>query len=299
MIRVAIRGSAVLTFNTLLESIGVAPAQTRLARHQSRRGPLGKTPADLWRADDGSFKLYQDIQSDPVFKDAQYIASFVPGPAGETLFVGLYRIASKGMVTDPAMKCPIGGHSVINHHFYATEQLDLLDDYVGKLVVDWGSAFIAWVQRADRQPKLIVEIRKHFTEPEYPGHIKFISTIHSLADVPSTWQSNLVNARGVYLLVSKKTGQQYVGSATGSDGFWGRWMDYLHDGHGGNDGMRLTADDDYQVSILEVAASSALEPDILRLEQLWIRKLMTTTYGLNVKPRKGNVKAQSKISSLS
>ena len=76
-------------------------------------------------------------------------------------------------------------------------------------------------------------------------------------------------------------------------------MDYLHDGHGGNDGMRLTADDDYQVSILEVAASSALEPDILRLEQLWMRKLMTTTYGLNVKSSKGKVRAQSKVSLFS
>jgi hypothetical protein len=280
-----------LTFNTLLESIGLSPAQTRLARHQSKRGPLGKTPADLWRAADGSFELYQDFQSDAVFGDAHYLASFVPSPMGETLFVGLYRILSKSMATNPRMTCPINGNSVIDHHWYTMERLDLLNAYVGRLVIDWGPAPIAWVQRAERKPKPIIEIRKHLTEPGYPGHIHFISTIHALADVPYSWQSNLSNARGVYLLVSKKTGEQYVGKASGSEGFWGRWMDYLHDGHGNNEGMKLTADGNYQVSILEVAASSASEKDILRLEALWMRKLMTPTYGLNGKPGKRKAKA--------
>lgn len=161
------QGTPMLTFNTLLESVDISPEETRLARHQSKRGPLGKTPADLWRKGDGLFKQYQDIQGEPVFYDAKYIANFVPGPFGETLFAGLYRILSKGTVTDPAVTCPIGGHSVIGHHYYETERVDLLDVYVGKLVIDWGSAYIKWVQRADRQPKTIIEIRKSITEPKY------------------------------------------------------------------------------------------------------------------------------------
>jgi hypothetical protein len=78
-----------------------------------------------------------------------------------------------------------------------------------------------------------------------------------------------------------KNGKQYVGSAVGAEGFWGRWMEYARDGHGGNLGMKDTADDDYQVSILEVASSSATEPDIVRLEHLWMMKLMSTSIGLN------------------
>lgn len=45
--------------------------------------------------------------------------------------------------------------------------------------------------------------------------------------------------------------------------------------------MKEAAEEDYQVSILEVAASSASESDILHLEYLWMKKLMTTTNGLN------------------
>lgn len=215
-------------------------------------------------------------------------------PVGETLFVGLFRILSKGMVTDSSMTRPIGGHSVIGHHYYETEQVDLLDAYVGRLVIDWGPAYILWVQKANRQPKPILEIRKFITEPEYPGHMKFIATIHALANVPLTWQSNLSNAKGIYLLISLKNGKHYVGSATGSESFWGRWMDYLHDGYGGNDGLQLIADEDYQVSILEVAASSMLEPEILRLEQLWMKKLMTTIYGLNIQTVPGKAKVKAK-----
>lgn len=282
-----------LTFNDLLESVGISPTQTRMARHQSKRGELGVTPADLWRKGDGSFKRYQDFQSEDRFRDAKYIAAFVPDSFGETLFVGLYRVLSKSIVTNPSLTCPISGHSVLDHQFYETERVEALDAFIGKVVVEWGPAHIAWVQRADRQPKDILEIRKIITEPDFPGYIDFISTIHTLADVPSSWQSNLSNARGVYVLVSLKNGKHYVGSATGSDGFWGRWMDYLKNGHGGNDGLQMTADADYQVTILEVAASSASVSDIVYLEHHWMRKLMTTTYGLNTQPKPSKAKVKA------
>lgn len=270
-----------LSFNQLLDKAGLPPGQTRLVRHQGGRGALGKTPADLWRLNDCSFERYLEYQSDAAFGDAKYLATFIPGPAGETLFVGLYRVVSKAMVTDASWTCPMGGHSVMDHHWYTTERMHLLDAYVGRLVIEWGLATRTWVQYADRQDKTILEVRKHITEPEYPGHIHLISTIRSLDELPFGWRSHLMDARGIYLLVSHKTGQHYVGSATGIDGFWGRWQEYVRNGHGGNEMMKEAAEEDYQVSILEVAASSASESDILHLEYLWMKKLMTTTNGLN------------------
>ena len=59
-------------------------------------------------------------------------------------------------------------------------------------------------------------------------------------------------SRGVYLLTCPKTREQYVGSATGGDGFHGRWLSYARDGHGGNVGLKSRDPSDYQVSILEV-----------------------------------------------
>lgn len=45
-------------FSTLLlEEAGIPPKQTWLLRHQDKRGGKGKTPYQLWRAQDGSLEL--------------------------------------------------------------------------------------------------------------------------------------------------------------------------------------------------------------------------------------------------
>jgi hypothetical protein len=96
-----------------------------------------------------------------------------------------------------------------------------------------------------------------------------------------SWVQVLRNARGIYLLVRRKTGEQYVGSVTGSDGFFGRWLCYRN-GYGGNVGMReLTADAaEYDVNILEVAAN-AMTDEIYARESMWKTKLGTRAVGLN------------------
>jgi hypothetical protein len=89
-------------------------------------------------------------------------------------------------------------------------------------------------------------------------------------------------SRVIYLLVRRKTGEQYVSSATGTDGFFGRWLCY-QDGHGGNVGMREFAADaaEYDVNVLEVAASNALTEEIYERESMWKTKLGTRVVGLN------------------
>jgi hypothetical protein len=53
------------------------------------------------------------------------------------------------------------------------------------------------------------------------------------------WKKELTRAKGVYLLVDQKNGAQYIGSATGESGFFGRWLAYAKDGHGGNKHLKL------------------------------------------------------------
>lgn len=72
-----------------------------------------------------------------------------------------------------------------------------------------------------------------------------------------------------------------MGSATGEDGFLGRWLWYARDGHGGNVGLKSRELSDYQVSILEVSGSNATEKEIFATEGLWKRKLQSREMGLN------------------
>jgi hypothetical protein len=85
----------------------------------------------------------------------------------------------------------------------------------------------------------------------------------------------------VYLLTCPKTKEQYVGSATGANGFWDRWQQYAETGHGGNAGLNSRDPSDYQVSILEVAGSSSIFEDIIAMEQRWKARLRSREMGLN------------------
>ena len=88
--------------------------------------------------------------------------------------------------------------------------------------------------------------------------------------------------RGVYILTCPRTKEQYVGSADGKDGFWGRWMQYYRTGHGDNLGLKSRDPSDYQVAILEVAGTAADHRDILAMEGRWQRKLQSKEMGLNM-----------------
>jgi hypothetical protein len=129
--------------------------------------------------------------------------------------------------------------------------------------------------------KQVIEINRTFQEEAFPGYTNFISNLASLPSLPAGWLSALKAAQGVYLLTCPRSREQYVGSAYGADGFWGRWQAYVEGGHGGNVGLRSRDTSDYQISILEVAGSAATVEDILAMEGLWKDKLQSREMGLN------------------
>lgn len=73
----------------------------------------------------------------------------------------------------------------------------------------------SWVQRPDRQNKLIAELTRGFREDAFPGYTHFVANVSEVPALPATWASALRAARGIYLLSSARTKEQYVGSATG------------------------------------------------------------------------------------
>ncbi len=263
-----------ISFNHLLRTAGIDLARARLVRHQDNRAPAGKSPYDLWVADDGRLELYQRIQSKDRFKGADWVISFVATPLNETLFIGSYRVCGVGRVPAGTTD-PIGGHDVTGLFFYELQPDQALREYAGRVIVDWGTAFRTWVQRPDRQDKPILEIRQTAIDPPFPGFTSFSWPIRELTSVPFSWRGALSAVGGVYVLVCRSTGKQYVGSASGVGGFWERWETYYRTGHGGNEGMKLAAGHDYQVSILEVASSSLSRDEIIQMEELWKDKLLT------------------------
>jgi len=275
-------GSTVLTFNHLLTAAGVPLERTRLARHKDQRSSAKVEPYTLWQSDDGSFERYQTVQSIDVWHPGDYVAAFVVAPlTHETIFVGLYHVTEQGVVTDRARTCPVSGASVLGLHLYTMEKVPALAGYEGRVIIDWGPGFRNWVHRAHRQDKAIAHILRERHELPWPGFPRFHWSVQALDRLPPTWVPHLAHAMGVYLLVSRKEGQLYVGSAYGGEGFLQRWRSYQANGHGSNKDLRPVAAYDYEVSVLEVASSSATGEEIIALENLWKEKLLSREFGLN------------------
>lgn len=266
-----------LTFNALLRHEGIDPKQVRLVRHQDNRSSVNCTPYNLWRAGDGRLETYQRIQKRQVFEIGSLLATFVATPANDTLFIGLYRVDGIGTAPlgtiDPVVQADRAGLNL-----YDIRREERLSDYAGLLVIDWGKGFRAWVQRADFKDKVVLEVRKEAKEESFPGFTQFCWDIDQIATVPLIWQAVLKSVKGVYLLVCKETGKQYVGSAKGEESLWGRFLDYARTGHGGNVELRRRGSKGYQVTVLEVVNS---DTGIERTEEAWKKKLMARQFGLN------------------
>jgi len=260
-----------LKFNSILNECELDPKSVQLVRHQAR-GPNGG-PFDLLQADRSQFEFYQTIQGREVFR-REFIASFVVTPSGETLFVDLYKVG-KPNSSSKAIICPIKlkSYDAGKLFVYGLTLDERMNDFSKRLVLNWGEGYRSWVQRAEKQNKDVVEIRRQFEEPKFPDHFSFQKRIEEIPTLYPAWKAVLRVTKGVYLLVCNKTGAQYVGSATGDNGFLGRWNSYAADGHGGNKLLKERNQRDYTVSILETVGSKAPRSEILALENRWKEKL--------------------------
>jgi len=275
-----------LTFNMLLLDEGIDPRDVRLLRHQTVAKD-GLTPYALWRDTPAEFEHYRSAQRADrrgYFASRDW-AGFVSPPDGSTLFVGLYQIGGHEPVplewVDPLMRATatqMGRELDIYHQ----RRLPEFDHLIGCLKVEWGSGTRTWAQKANSKTgdKPIFELVQSFREPYFPGFTGFIGNLGGLLTLLLSWVAALSAACGVYLLTCPRTREQYVGSAYGADGFWGRWQSYVATGHGGNVGLKSRDPSDYQVSILEVAGSAATIDEIIAMEQLWKAKLQSRDMGL-------------------
>src|SRR5207248_1417007 len=181
-----------LTFNAVLTHENIDPKDVRLVRHQDARAAMNCTPYDLWRAGDGRLELYQRIQKREVFSVGDLIATFVVTPAGDTLFVGFFRVDNLGIAPlgtiDPVLKQDRAGL-----HFYDIQRDERLSDYA------WGKGYIQWVQRAQSSDKRILEIRREIKDEAFPGFTRFCCDVDTIEAIPYSWQEVLKHTRGVYL----------------------------------------------------------------------------------------------------
>jgi hypothetical protein len=278
------RPDSLLTFNDLLRAASIDPDRVRLARHQAPRSPKYRSLYAAWESDGGPelIESYQRIQRRPVFRVGGHLASFIvsPAPASETVFIGVYAVHGESTCPEGS-RDPYDGNDVSGMHLYDLRRDERFDRYRARLVIDWGLGTRSWCQRAARQDEHILAIRDA-THTPFPGPGEFVADIDAVPGLPPSWREYLQNTKGVYLLVDTADGKAYVGAASGDDSFWGRWMAYAQNQHGGNVGMRARPGRSYRVSILQVVDVDQSDQGIEQLEARWKRKLLTREFGLNL-----------------
>ena len=284
MASVQLSSLGMLTFKTLLEDAAVPPASVKMLRHQDNRYPGYPTPYVLWRDHRDRFEAYQQTQA---FGDAAklrvpYWASFVGLPDKETMFVGLYAAKLIGPLPIDRPHPVTGGlERAGTCDLYQLELLPTLYEFSGRLWIDWGAGYRSWIQRGDGIAKPIIELRRTFSEPAFPGFAELIINLSDIENFPTTWAAALASTRGVYLLTCPKTREQYVGIASGSVGFLGRWREYYATGHGGNVAMKSRDPSDYRISILQTVGTAVTDDELRTLEVRWKDKLQSFEMGLN------------------
>ncbi|MFH5880893.1 GIY-YIG nuclease family protein [Liberiplasma polymorphum] len=237
----------------------------------------------------GKFKEYQEIQTRPNFK-RKYIISLIYSSKSVWMFAGVYEV----------LGTPTSDNNS-NEYKYATKLIDVQTDLIGRLYFKYDKAFRqsypnleTILKKSDEHLPIEVlklEEFKH-TIRDFPGFDNVKVSYEVLKTIVeqdiSSWKATLSKAKGIYLIVDSKTGKHYVGSASGDEAIWNRWVDYVKNGHGGNKGLKdvievkgLLYAHNFQFSILEISNLNTSDLYIYERESHWKDVLLSREFGLN------------------
>lgn len=249
-------------------------SKVKIVRHKDNRLEYREIIKDK-----ESLLEYQKEQENDVFKDCDYIISFIGIERSKSVFFGVFKV---------------NGVKVINQQFhYDLVKITEFDYLSNRIIIDWGKNTLSWHQWYDKQEKEIIQILPKGYIGSFPGLLNFVlnfNELKTLIDNPEPnqdWKNHLSSVNGIYIILDNKTGNQYIGSANGKQGIWERWSDYAKRITDGNKGLdEICAKDknyhkNFSYSILQTLPSNITQKEIGKIEKFYKMKLGTKVYGLN------------------
>lgn len=265
--------------------------KVKLVRHKDNRFDVNKLV--LYN----QLEIYQSYQSKPIFDKCDYIISFIGIENTKAKFYGIFSVTSKG---EPGKNHPLPKEFIYKKqwdeflnfdYWYDLKKVSGFDDLENRVIIDWGKSTLAWHQW-DIEKEVIQILPKGYVK-EFPGYLDFIlefkelELIYSYPDANKKWKEMLSEVNGIYLILDTKTGKQYIGSAYGENGIWGRWENYVKNGNGGNDLLiALTKNNNiykynFEFSILQTLPKSLTKNEVIARENFYKKKLGSRAFGLN------------------
>lgn len=199
------------------------------------------------------------------------------------LFGGIFKIITK--------------NNLNNSHSYEIEEVTKFSNFVGRLKIylpkpSRGRAF--YLENYFNN-MIVSEILKEVYSGEvFPGYENINHNFFEMKQIFDNekldWKSSLESIKGVYLIVDKKNGKKYVGSAYGEYGIWSRWKCYMETGHGWNDELTtlirekglVYAMENFKLTLLEYFSMKKEDKYIINRENFWKEALITRSeFGYN------------------
>ena len=241
---------------------------------------------------DNTFKEYQGHQTKRNF-ERKYIISFIGFKKQNTyLFAGIYKSMGNNEVLDKETNQ--------NYYKYNTELTSLYQEYIGRLIISYkrtSRQSYPYLERIFNECFVSEILEEQYSIEKFVGHNNINLSFDKLKSIiikeDDSWKTALTQSKGIYLIVDKMNGKQYVGSAGSDDkdigGFWSRWSCYIKTGHGGNkqlvnliknNGIEYAANN-FKFSILEYMTPNTNKDIIYERECFWKEVLLTRQFGYN------------------
>lgn len=280
---------AIIKIGELLKLRGLdINKRIKLVRHKDARQKqfingveVEGNPYDWYRNDKDKFIAYQSEQHRDVFKNVDYIVSFIGENGTIARFIGIYKIEGPDNERNT------------NKYCYKITEVEGFDELKERIIIDWGPSAISWHQWLnDKNDKEIIEITPGF-DHIFPGYEKIALTLAQLKNIIlekeyPEWKKMLSAVNCIYIITDRKTGKNYIGSTYGKEGIWGRWKEYAKTGgHGNNVTLQKLYDQDnsypnnFSWSILETLSISISSYEAINIEKCYKKKLGTLAFGLN------------------
>lgn len=260
-----------------LEEDSLNWSNIKLVRHQDSR--LEYRDIFLDRKIDEILE-YQKSQSKNIFQGVDYIISFIGLEKTKSLFVGIFKVE--------------GVNEVKNRFVYDLSKTNICKNMIERVVIDWGKGTRNWHQWSNRnKPKEIIEILPKGYIGNFPGLTNFylsFDRLKKLIDNPDAnrdWKNHLSSVNGIYMILDKKTGLQYIGSASGKNGIWQRWSDYAKKYQYENTRLKELCDTsdkyykNFQYTVLQTLPSNLSQDEVRDIEKIYKEKFGSKAHGLN------------------
>lgn len=294
-----------MNLNNLFQTQNIEPRNVIVLRHRPHEKNLNKVLPWFAAEKPAVFNAYQQAQGEKLQKVIRsmsghgYIASFIGHEPTKAVFIGLYSIGeSKPLNFEQYWKIPeniemkkFGMQGFTEEEsrvrssilWFNLKLTNFYANWKGKLIINWPPPERSWWRRSHRNEiPFCALLEDSILDDEMPEWSDLTLEWRELQVLPKRWQSALSQWRGIYYIYDSSEGKGYVGSASGDENLYGRWLNYAALGHGGNSLLRQRDPQNFQFSILQRVSPDMDARDLIQIENSWKKRLHTRSpEGLN------------------